>query len=142
MHRNYNKHLYPESEINNHNFHHVKIINSDIRKKLKLKDGFNPITASSHHQAVRKLGKDMIIAATSMDGKVVEMLIHDKYPNVIAPQFHPEFIYLHDPDSKKGIFHPNDKELLSEHEVLLKYDSYQFHLDFWNNFVNTVKANN
>jgi len=140
MHRNYNKHLYPEAEINNHSFHHVKIINKELRNKLKLKNEFNPMVASSHHQAVKNLGKNIEVAATSMDGKVIEMLIHKKYPNVIAPQFHPEFIYLHDPDSKKRKFHPEENEMLTEHEVLVKNNSYQFHLDFWELFITFVKT--
>ncbi|MEN8124681.1 MAG: gamma-glutamyl-gamma-aminobutyrate hydrolase family protein [Bacteroidota bacterium] len=140
MHRNYNKHLYPEAEINNHSFHHVKIINKELRKKLKLKNEFNPMVASSHHQAVKNLGKNIKVAATSMDGKVIEMIIHKKYPNVIAPQFHPEFIYLHDPDSKKRKFHPDEKEMLTEHEILVKNNSYQFHLDFWELFIKSVKT--
>lgn len=140
MHRNYNKHLYPEAEINNHSFHHVKIINKELRNKLKLKNEFNPMVASSHHQAVKNLGKNIEIAATSMDGKVIEMLIHKKYPNVIAPQFHPEFIYLHDPDSKKRKFHPDEKEMLTEHEILIKNNSYQFHLDFWELYIASVKT--
>lgn len=140
MHRNYNKQLYPEADINNHSFHHVKIINKELRKKLKLKNEFNPMVASSHHQAVKNLGKNIIVAATSMDGKVIEMLVHKKYPNVIAPQFHPEFIYLHDPDSKKRKFHPDEKEMLTEHEVLVKNNSYQFHLDFWELFIKSVKT--
>lgn len=142
MHRNYNKHLYPEAEIDNHSFHHVKIINQELRKKLKLKKDFNPLVASSHHQAVKDLGKDISVAATSMDGKVIEMLTHKKYPNVIAPQFHPEFIYLHDPDSKKRKFHPDEKEMLSEHEILVKNKSYRFHLDFWELFIESAKTYN
>ncbi len=142
MHKNYNKLLYPEAEIDNHSFHRVKIINQEVRKKLKMKNGFNPMVASSHHQAVKNLGKNLEVAATSMDGKVIEMLIHKKYPNVIAPQFHPEFIYLHDPDSKKRKFSPDEKELLSEHEILLKNKSYQFNLDFWALFITSVKTFN
>ena len=140
IHRNYNKHLYPEAEINNHSFHHVKIIHKELRKKLQLKNGFNPVVASSHHQAVKNLGKDIMVAATSMDGKVIEMLVHKKYPNVIAPQFHPEFFYLHDPDSKKRKNHPNEKEAVTEHEILVKNNSYQFHLDFWELFIKSVKT--
>ena len=139
MHRNYNKHLYPEDDINNHSFHHVKITDRTLRNKLKLKDGFNPITASSHHQAVKALGKNMVVAGTSIDGKVVEAMVHKKYVNVLGTQFHPEFVYLHDPNSTKRKFHPDENEMLSEYEVLVKNDSYQFHLDFWENFINSVE---
>ena len=140
QHRNYNKNLYPDTEIDNHSFHHIKITNYDLRKKWKIQAGFNPLVASSHHQAVRLLGKDMVIAATSMDNKVVEALVHKKFPNVIGVQFHPEFYTLHDPDSKKIKFNPLDNELMTEHEILIKNKSYRFHLDFWTSFINSVFA--
>ncbi len=138
QHRNYNKNLYPLDEIDNHSFHHVNITNFDLRKKWKLPLKFNPLVASSHHQAVRVLGKDMVIAATSMDSKVVEALVHKKFPNVIGVQFHPEFYTLHDPDSKKIKFYPMEKELVTEHEILIKNKSYRFHLNFWASFIDSV----
>jgi len=139
MHRNYNKHLYPEKEIDNHNFHHVKITDSKLRKEFKMIDGFNPITASSHHQAVKNLGQNMIVSGTSMDGKVIETLTHAKYINVFGTQFHPEFETLHNPESIKRKFHPDDEEVLTEHEVLLKNKSYQFHLNVWAYFTESIK---
>lgn len=138
MHRNYNKHLFPEKEIDNHSFHHIKIIDQKLRNKLKLKDGFNPIVASSHHQAVKDLGKGMVLSGTSLDGKVMELLTHDKYKNVIGTQFHPEFKTEHDPDSIKRKFHPDEKETMTEHEVLLKNKSYKFNLSFWDNFISSI----
>ena len=138
QHRNYNKNLYPEDEIDNHSFHHIKITNFELRKKWKLPLKFNPLVASSHHQAVRLLGKDMVIAATSMDGRVVETLVHKKFPNVLGVQFHPEFYTLHDPDSKKIKFYPAGKELMTEHEVLVKNKSYVFHKQFWKSFIDSI----
>ncbi len=137
-HRNYNKNLFPESEINNHSFHRVKITDAKLRKIWNLKPDFNPMVASSHHQAVRQLGKDMMISATSMDGMVVEALTHKSFPNVIGVQFHPEFYTLHDPDSKKIKFFPEEKELVTEHEILVKYKSYEFHKNFWKAYMNSV----
>ena len=32
------------------------------------------------------------------------------------------------------------KEILSEHEILVKNNSYQFHLDFWELFIESVKT--
>ncbi|MEZ4908152.1 MAG: gamma-glutamyl-gamma-aminobutyrate hydrolase family protein [Saprospiraceae bacterium] len=49
------------------------------------------MVVSSHHQAVKNIGKGLDIVATSMDGKSL-MLIHKKYRNVIGVQFHPGFI--------------------------------------------------
>ncbi len=141
-HRNYNKNLYPESEIDNHSFHRVKISDTELRKRWHLSSGFNPVVASSHHQAVRQLGKDMMISATSMDGMVIEGLAHKKFPNVVGVQFHPEFFTLHDPDSKKIKFFPEEKELVTEHEILVKHKSYEFHKNFWKTYINSVILSN
>ena len=46
---------------------------------------------SSHHQAVDKLGRGLQVAATSLDGKVVEALTHRRFENVLGVQFHPEY---------------------------------------------------
>ena len=131
IHRNYYKNLYPEKEINSHSFHMINIFNNNIRKALNLKKDFFPIVVSSHHQAVKNLGKGMIIAATSMDSKVVEMLIHSEYKNVIGTQFHPEFYTIYDPDSDKLKLNPEDPEPMTEHEKIIKHNSFQFHIDFW-----------
>ncbi len=139
MHRNYHKHLYPEKEIDNHNFHRIKFIDKNLIEKLKIPDGFFPTVASSHHQAVHNLGMNMVVSATSMDGKVIETLTHKQYKNVIGVQFHPEFYTEHDPDSIKRKFSPEDKEILTEHEVLLKHKSYGFVLDFWSYFIESIK---
>jgi len=140
QHRNYYKNIYPLDEIDNHSFHHVKIINPDLRKRWGMPANFNPLVVSSHHQAVRLLGKDMIIAATSMDSKVIETLVHKRFPNVIGVQFHPEFYTLHDPDSKKIKFNPMERELVTEHEILIKNKSYKFHRNFWVSFINSIVA--
>jgi putative glutamine amidotransferase len=36
------------------------------------------------------LGKGLKVIATSMDGKIVEAVAHENYPNVLGIQFHPE----------------------------------------------------
>jgi putative glutamine amidotransferase len=126
-HRNYNRKLYTDKELNSHSFHYIKILDKEI---LKFSGNSDPLVASSHHQAVNKTGKNMIIAATSIDGKVIEMLTHQKFPGVIGTQFHPEFFTLYDPNSRKVKTRPQD-ELLTEHEVLINNGSYQFHIDLW-----------
>lgn len=131
MHRNYYKSLYPEKEINSHSFHPIKILDKNTKSDFNLGDNFYPLVVSSHHQAVKNLGKNMVVAATSMDGKVIEMLLHKKYKNVIGTQFHPEFYTIYDPDSEKVKFNPGEMEPMTEHEMILKNASFQFHLDFW-----------
>jgi putative glutamine amidotransferase len=56
-----------------------------------LVSGSKPISVlSSHHQAIKRLGKNLEVFATSADGKVIEGIVHTRYPNVIGIQFHAE----------------------------------------------------
>jgi putative glutamine amidotransferase len=41
------------------------------------------------------MGKDLEVAATSPDGKIIEAVVHKKYPHVAATQFHPEYTGLY-----------------------------------------------
>lgn len=47
--------------------------------------------ASSHHQAVARLGRGLAVAARSTDGRVVEALVLPGRPAVLGVQFHPEY---------------------------------------------------
>lgn len=131
MHKNYNYNLYGDSEINNHSFHKIKFTSLCNLNNIHLDENWEPVVVSSHHQAVKNIGKGLIIGATSMDGKVVEMLIHRKYRNVTGVQFHPEFYTLYDAGSDKKIMFPEDEEPKSENERLIEADSYIFHFMFW-----------
>ena len=93
---------------------------------------------SSHHQAVKNIGKGFDVVATSLDGKVVEALQHSKYKNVLGVQFHPEFYTLHDPSSKKVKMNPDDKRLRTEHEIIKELGGYEFNLEYWKYFSNLL----
>lgn len=58
---------------------------------------------SFHHQVVRKLGKDLIVAATSSDG-LIEAVTMENYPFFLGVQWHPEDLYEVDKNAQK-IFH-------------------------------------
>ena len=45
---------------------------------------------STHHQAVKELGKDLIISATAPDG-VIEAIEHIGHPFCLGVEWHPEF---------------------------------------------------
>jgi len=135
MHRNYWRQLTADSEFNGHNFHKIKLVDDQFfTSKFKTNKNAQPWVVSSHHQAVNKIGKGFKVVATSLDGKVVEALHHEKYDNVFGVQFHPEFYTIHDPDSKKMKMTPDDKELMTEHEMLKKIGGYNFQLKYWEYF--------
>jgi len=129
QHRNYNNNLVNDSTLFSGNFHEIKINNT---KPLINKYNSNPLVYSNHHQAVKSLGKDLKIIATSADGKIIEAIAHEKYPNVLGIQFHPEGTYLHNQEIKYRI-NPSD-ELKSGKQILLDSYSYDFHLEFWRTF--------
>jgi putative glutamine amidotransferase len=68
------------------------IINIEPNTKLSLfamhKDSEK--VNSSHHQAVAKLGKNLIISATANDG-VIEAIEHRNHSYMIGVQWHPEY---------------------------------------------------
>ena len=73
------------------------VIHSDVVHKVRLEEGtwmrdlFDSaelVTNSHHHQGVKKLADDFIVAARSEDG-MVEAAIHKTLP-IFATQFHPE----------------------------------------------------
>jgi len=100
----------------------------------------NPFIYSSHHQAVRKLGKGIKVIATSLDGNVIEAIEHTKYPNVLGVQFHPEARSLWDADNKSRLT-PGDKEETNLLSILEKNPpSLAFHKKLWSWFTQKLKA--
>ncbi|MBU8893215.1 MAG: gamma-glutamyl-gamma-aminobutyrate hydrolase family protein [Bacteroidales bacterium] len=137
QHRNYNNNLCISSTLFSGNFHEInisypKLITGEYNANL------NPLVYSNHHQAIEKLGANLKIIATSVDGKIIEAIKHNKYRNVLGIQFHPEGTYLHDPEIK---YRKTEKDsLISGKQILLNNNSYQFHLEFWKTF--SGKLNN
>ena len=99
-----------------------------------------PIVRCGHHQALDRLGKGLKVIATSMDGKVVEGLEHEKYPNVLGVAFHPEDPRLWDA-SLRGKFTPSDPAATSWFAVLKDNPpSYSFHVKIWSWLTDKLKA--
>ena len=61
-----------------------------FRTRLGLSPDSRPYVLSSHHQAVEKLGSGLKVTATSLDGRIVEAVVHQGFKNVVGVQFHPE----------------------------------------------------
>ncbi|HOC89649.1 MAG TPA: gamma-glutamyl-gamma-aminobutyrate hydrolase family protein [bacterium] len=93
-----------------------------------------PLVCSSHHQAVKKLGRDLQAAAVSLDGKVVEALTHQRYRNLLGVQFHPENGAIYAAEGNGHKVSPADTVLVTMHDYLKARGSLEFHLKFWRHF--------
>ncbi len=92
--------LFPVGDILGVTYHTIRLGEDSLFvKAMGFTPADHPRIRSSHHQAVGKLGKDLVAAAWSRDGRIVEAVQHAIFPNVLGVQFHPEH-YLHfDADS-------------------------------------------
>lgn len=137
QHRSYWRNIDRDKALSSHSFHQIKIKdNSVFTKNFNLENNNTPYVCSSHHQAINKLGDGFDIVATSMDEKIIEAIQHKKYKNVLGVQFHPEFYYLHDADSKKFKLDSNDEKLRTEYEIINELGGYKFNLEYWRYFSN------
>ncbi|MGC9375418.1 MAG: gamma-glutamyl-gamma-aminobutyrate hydrolase family protein [Bacteroidales bacterium] len=131
QHRNYNNHLWVDTTLFSGNFHPINILDpkplvGDYHQNIQ------PLVYSNHHQAIEKLGKGLKVIATSLDGKIIEAITHQQYPNVLGIQFHPEGTYLYNTKLKYRK-NPED-EVKSGKKILEENNSYQFHIKFWETF--------
>ena len=124
--------LYPEKKLTGINMHPIKLREKGIFcQMLGFKKEDTPYILSSHHQAVLKPGKGIKIAATTLDGKVVEAIEHEKYPHMLGVQFHPESSLLWDAE-KKFRFSLQDEEEKSLRSILDNNPpSFDFHKKIW-----------
>ena len=82
-----------QSNIKNYEDYNKTYHNVKIEKDSKLFDiiGEKEIsTNSSHHQAVKDIGKNLKITAKASDG-IIEAIEHEEHPFCVAVQWHPEF---------------------------------------------------
>lgn len=99
-HRNYFTNYGTDDDLIWGSFHRINMLMPERMQVFMSDSDPNPYVLSSHHQAAGRIGKGLLIAAGSMDGKVVEALVHGKYPNVVGFQFHPEPSVLYKPEEK------------------------------------------
>jgi len=124
--------LYPEEKLIPYNMHHIRLSKKGkFVKELNMNQNDMPVVISAHHQMAGKLGRELRVIATSLDGKVVEALEHERYPNVLGVQFHPEFPILYN-RNKTYRFTPQDTAAISLVEILEHNPpSYEFHRKIW-----------
>ena len=120
--------------------HPIKLVGGGkLAAGLGFKASDEPYIMSAHHQAAARIGKGFKVAATSLDGKIVESIEHLKYPNVLGVQFHPEFTMLWDAKAQYK-FTPKDKDLFTVNGFLKSHaPSFEFHKKLWAWFFDKVK---
>jgi putative glutamine amidotransferase len=139
-HENPYSNLLPQ-DFRSSNMHRIKLAeDGKFIKDWRFKREDKPQVYSSHHQAVKKLGKGIKVIATSLDGKVIEAIEHDKYPNVLGVQFHPESRNIWDPYSKSRLT-PEEEQKTDLLSILEKNPpSLAFHKKLWSWFTQKLNA--
>lgn len=130
QHRNYNSNFGVEKDLIWGHFHQIKFMEGSILESLNNRSSVLPYIWSSHHQALKQLGKDIVPIAWSLDGKIVEAVIHSKYPKVLGVQFHPEVPSIFDVEKKlkRTPFEQNPKSYI---DLYPNEKGEDFHSAFW-----------
>jgi putative glutamine amidotransferase len=138
-HRNYWHNIFANDELIAGNFHKIRLLNEAyFSDKLMWDTSQDLYVYSSHHQALKNLGKNLEVLATSMDGKVIEAVMHYQYKNVLGIQFHVEYQDFYIPKYKMFKLTPQDTITVSRYQILQNYNSYNFYLNYWKNFSSVV----
>jgi putative glutamine amidotransferase len=99
-----------------------------------------PHVLSAHHQQAGRLGRGLRVEAVSADGRVVEALSHERFPNVLGVQFHPEFDILWTGDALYDIT-PGDASPMTVRKFLEnRPPSMDFHRNLWAWFGAALRA--
>jgi putative glutamine amidotransferase len=116
-------------EPTSYHFHRVKLQEeSFFCSKAGFPADSDPLVLSSHHQAIENMGSGWVVAAVSMDGKIIEAIEHEKYAHVFGVQFHPEKPGLYD----STIVHTRDcSNTINFQDKIRNTDSYKFHVAYW-----------
>lgn len=139
-HRNPYAEVHPEFKFYAYLLHPINLRDGGkFTADLGFKSTDHPHVISAHHQALGKLGRGIKINATSSDGRVIEGIEHEQYPNVLGVQFHPDFPELWNTDFTFK-WTPEDKEEASFLSLLRKNPpSLHFNKRIWTWFCEQVK---
>lgn len=139
LHRNYWQEISRDPDLMGINIHRIHFTdNSFFPAVIRADIKSEPQVYSSHHQAVKDLGKGLSVTALSADGKIVEGLCHNLFPNVFAVQFHPEVSALYENRSEVK-FAPED-EAVTLHRMMDR-KSLRFHRKYWSHISEVISEN-
>ncbi len=134
IHKNYMRKLHPEIKQLGGTFHGLKFKGHSFVKKLymKLENSDSVKVYSYHQQCVGKVGRNLKVAAFSPDGKVSEVIVSEKFPNVAGFQFHFEYKVLYDKEAGYITYIGNKQIKVSE--FLTASNSLAFYKSLWRYF--------
>lgn len=137
-HHNYNVEINPGFSLSWGVLHPVKTVPGEFLEMLcQNTPQQEPRVYSSHHQAAGRMGQNLRVIATSMDGKIVEGLRHTIFKEVIGVQFHPEIPSLYQLKESQA---ETPGKVYSLHEKLIAEKSLEFHMNFWKDFSDKVSS--
>jgi putative glutamine amidotransferase len=124
--------LLPQDGFSGFIFHEIQFTEEGrFPKEIGWNRSEHPVVFSSHHQQAKKLGQGFRVIASSLDGKIVEAIEHERFRHVLGVQFHPEARLLYD-GTYKARFTPEDKEAFSLKAYLEgRPESLAFHKKLW-----------
>ncbi|MBN1271514.1 MAG: gamma-glutamyl-gamma-aminobutyrate hydrolase family protein [Candidatus Aminicenantes bacterium] len=133
--------IYPEKGLFPYNLHPITFKNQSIFcTGLGFTENDQPYILSSHHQAVGELGRGIVAAAFTLDGKVIEAVEHERFPHVLGTQFHPEFPLLYDEEKKIKMIPGEEIEFTPRTFLEKNKPSFSFHKALWKWFIQKVEA--
>jgi putative glutamine amidotransferase len=129
LHKNYWPELSDDTLLTTCNIHPIRFTDHPFfGRKVKVPVQLRPLVYSSHHQAIKETGKDLVITALSIDEKIIEAIAHNRYPNVFSVQFHPEIPALYE-KMQQIKYHPDDTPCT--HNEYIGKESLNFHKKYW-----------
>ena len=133
--------LYPDLQLFPYKLHHIILKGAEkFVKEWDFDASDRPLIMSAHHQQVNRTGKGFRVIATSLDAKIAEAFDHEKFPNVLAVQFHPEFPELWDGRTLHKMT-PDDETGVTIRSILEKNPpSLGFHQKLWGWFNSKLRA--
>ena len=140
QHRNYYSNLNEDPGLVRYSFHRVFPVPESLISRLAFSPAASPYVLSSHHQALKDIGKGFRVTAWCVDSLIPEAIEHTKYKNVTGVQFHPEVVNLYRPEAKIR-FVPGEAD---GHSFLDMYPGdmgENFHRSFWKHIALTYPAN-
>ncbi len=139
-HKNYYNRLHPEQGYDGGTFHRIKFTGESFAKKIADKTSKSePYVYSYHHQCVGKIGKGLQVVATSMDGKVPEMIASTKYKNFTGFQFHFEYKYLYSGDSTHKLYW-DGKQNITTFSFVRNVGTLNFYKGLWKYFSTLING--